>query len=328
MACDLNLSEDQIQILNAAKSMLDTSYPVSRRRKRSADDLGEIAAFGLYGIALPLDGETGYSLVEEALLHVMLGRHAVSTGALAAALAVRLSAGAGRGEMAAAIASGSTAVCAGISTGGTALLFERGDSPLALLFDGREIALLDLSGLATQPVEALGHGIPVQRLGTAVAKEIARSGADELIAIADLLVSAQLLGVAEATRDLAVAYANMRHQFGQPIGGFQSIKHHCANMAVLAEMASAQLDMAAIALRDGREDASFQVASLRLLATNAATFNTRTAVQVHGGIGFSAEADVHHYLKQMHVLTRLGEAAELLSMAAPLAPHKALSRRD
>ncbi len=140
--------------------------------------------------------------------------------------------------------------------------------------------------------------------------------------IADLLVSAQLLGMAEAARDLSVDHAQTRHQFGKPIGAFQAIKHHCADMAVDAEMLSAQLDMAAIAVRDGRDDAAFQAAALRRLAPRVALFNTRTAIQVHGGIGFSAEADIHHYLKQAHVLSRLGGPAPMLDLPAALSPHQ------
>lgn len=332
MACDLNLDEDQRQILAAAGAMLAASYPVARRRDRKADDLAELAGFGLFGLALPQDGgEAGYSVVEEALLHVLLGRHLVSTGALAAALAARMAAGAGRKDIADAIVAGEAGVCAGVTSGassGSALLVERGAASLALLFDGRAMALLDIGGADMQPVESLGHGIPLQRIAAGGVEVIARSADDGLADTADLLVSAQLLGVAEAVRDLTVAYAAMRQQFGQPIGGFQAVKHHCANMAVAAEMASAQLDMAAIALRDGRADAAFQVAALRHLAQDAATFNARTAVQVHGGIGFSAEADVHHYLKQAHLLSRLGAGADLLAMPAPLAPHAAMNRGD
>ncbi|MBX3529090.1 MAG: hypothetical protein KF849_00675 [Rhizobiaceae bacterium] len=329
MTCDLNLNEDQRQILGAASVMLEASYPVARRRQRRPDDLAELAAFGAFGLALPQDGgEAGYSVVEEALLHVLLGRHVVSTGALAASLAARLAANTGRSDLADGIVAGTTGVCAAIAAKDSALLVERGEASFALLFDGRELALLDMDGIDARPVESLGHGIPLQRIASGEAREIARSADDELADTADLLISAQLLGVAEAARDLTVAYANMRQQFGQPIGGFQAIKHHCANMAVGAEMASAQLDMAAIALRDRRADASFQVAALRHLAEKAAIFNTRTAVQVHGGIGFSAEADVHHYLKQAHLLSRLGAGAGLLAMPAPLAPHEALIRGE
>lgn len=324
MGCDLNLTEEQRQILASAASMLVASYPVARRRGRTADDLAELAAFGLFGLALPQDGgEAGYSVVEEALLHVLLGRHVVSAGALVAPLAATLAVGSGRSDIADGIVAGAIGICAAIPSEVSILLIERGEATLALVFEGRELALLDIGGAEAKSVTSLGHGIPLQRIAAGSAREIARSVDDDLVDTADLLISAQLLGIAEAARDLTVSYANMRQQFGQAIGGFQAIKHHCANMAVAAEMASAQLDMAAIALRDGRNDASFQVASLRRLAETAAMFNTRTSVQVHGGIGFSAEADVHHYLKQAHLLTRLGQGADLLSMQAPLAAYRA-----
>jgi len=325
MTCDLNLNEEQRQILDAAGTMLEASYPVSRRREGKADDLSGIAAFGVFALALPQDdGKAGYSVVEEALLHVLLGRHVVSTGAVAASLAVRLAAQPGTNDIAESIAAGTTGVCVALAVQDSALLVERGEARLALLFDGRELALVDIAGLDARPVEALGHGLPLQRIATSSAGVVARPADGTVTDTADLLISAQLLGIAEATRDLSVAYAGIRRQFGQPIGGFQAIKHHCANMAVGAEMASAQLDMAAIAFRDGRDDAPFQIAALRHLAGEAALFNSRMAVQVHGGIGFSAEADVHHYLKQTHLLSRLGVGADLLSMPAPLAPHVAM----
>lgn len=325
MACDLNLSEDQRQILASAEAMLEAHYPLSRRRNGTPDDLGELAAFGLLGLALPdAEGEAGYSVVEEALLHVLLGRHLVSPGALAAALAARLADRAGNRELADRLSAGEVGICAAIPSDETVLLLERGEADHALLFAGRELALLDLTGTSAKQVEALGHGVPLQRIAKTGGSEIARSAEPELLDVADLLISAQLLGVAEAARDLAVEYAKVRQQFGQPIGGFQAIKHHCANMAVGAEMVSAQLDMAAMAVRDGRADASFQVAALRHLAQDTAFFNARTSIQVHGGIGFSAEADVHHYLKQAHLLSRLGGGADLLPMSAPMAPHRAL----
>lgn len=325
MACDLNLSEDERQVLQAAASMLEAHYPLARRRGGGQDELAGIAGFGLFGLALPDgDGDAGYSVVEEALLHVMLGRHVVSTGALAAPLAARLAAAASRRDLADAIVAGETGVCAALPSGDSLLLIERGDASLALVFGDRELTLAELDGVDTEAVAALGHGTPLQRVARGRPSEIARSSDEALLAAADLLVSAQLLGVAEAARDLAVEYAKVRRQFGQPIGGFQAIKHHCADMAVAAEMASAQLDMAALAMRDRASEAAFQIAALRRLAERAAFFNARTAVQVHGGMGFSAEADVHHCLKQAHLLSRLGQGADMLAMPAPLSPHAVL----
>ena len=139
--------------------------------------------------------------------------------------------------------------------------------------------------------------------------------------LARLLAAAQLLGVATGARDLAVDYAKIREQFGQPIGTFQAIKHHTANMTLGIEMVSALLDMAAIALYDGHPDAGFQVAALTRLAPRIALDNARTGIQIHGGIGFSAEANAHLFFKQAHVLAQFIGPADLLSLPAPLTPY-------
>jgi alkylation response protein AidB-like acyl-CoA dehydrogenase len=328
MNCDLNLGEEQRQIVDAAAAMLRTHYPVVRRRDRRPDSLAEAAAFGTFGLSLAEDqGGAGFSLVEEALVHILFGRHLVSPGTLAMAAGARLARQAGRTELADRIVAGEAAICAAIPSGDTVLLIERSDAGLALLFGQHELALVEVDVSSLRLETGLGHGAPVHR-ARRVSVTIARSTDDRLLAIADLLVSAQLLGIAEATRDMAVAYAQMRQQFGQPIGAFQAVKHHCANMAIAAEMLSCQLDMAAIALRDGREDADFQVAALRRLAQDAAFANARLSIQIHGGIGFSAEADAHHYVKHAHLLSRLGTAADILDLQAPLAPHVAAHERN
>jgi alkylation response protein AidB-like acyl-CoA dehydrogenase len=176
--------------------------------------------------------------------------------------------------------------------------------------------------LAGAAIPGLGRRPGLSRIRQDAARVVATSDKPDLVQLADLLVSAQLLGIAKACLDLAVAYARVRHQFGKPIGSFQAIKHHCANMAISAELLSAQLDMAAIALRDGRDDAGFQVAALRLLAPQAALDNARLCIQVHGGIGFSAEAEPHRYLKQAHVLRQLGGGTTMLDHPSPMAPHR------
>jgi hypothetical protein len=115
---------------------------------------------------------------------------------------------------------------------------------------------------------------------------------------AELLVAAQLTGMAEAARDMAAGYAKLRVQFGKPIGSFQSVAHHCADMALRAEAATSQLYFAAIAERDGRADATHQVAAALLVAGDAAFQNATLNIRVHGGIGFTAECDAHNFLKR------------------------------
>lgn len=323
MGFDLNHNEDQRQILDSAAAMLDASYPVSRRRETAQDDIAEIAGFGTFSLALPEDdGGAGFSIVEEVLLHVLFGRHVVSTRALASALGARLASDCGRDDLAEQLRTGEVTAAAALRSGETLLVADAHDSGLAVIFDKQQLTLVETQTPSGEIVDGLGHATPLRRIAHNGYSEIGRSGDPHLPAIASLLACAQLVGIAEAARDLAVSYAEVRQQFGRPIGAFQAIKHHCANMAINAEMLSSQLDMAALALRDEREDAAFQIEALGRLAPKAALANARKCIQIHGGIGFSAEADAHHFLKQAHLLTRLLGSTDILKMEAPLAPYK------
>lgn len=328
MSFDLNRSADQRQILNAAAEMLATRYPLSRLREKGAEDLGALAEFGTFALAQPEDrGGSGFSLLEEALVHVLLGRHVASSRTVATAIAARLAMELGLDDLARQAAAGTLPVAAAIPSGDSVLVIDAAGAPFAVLFDNRRLALLDLRGASGEQVVGLGHGVPMTRLGHNAVATVGDSADNALLDTADLLVSAQLLGVAEASRDLAVSYVQIRKQFGRPIGSFQAIKHHCANMAIAAEAVSSLLDMAAVAVRDGRDGANFQVAALRMLAPRAALDNARMCIQLHGGIGFSAEADAHHFMKQAHLLSRLGSGAAMLDLHAPLAPHSSIKER-
>ncbi|MGJ3627928.1 acyl-CoA dehydrogenase family protein [Sphingomonas sp. MMS24-JH45] len=120
-----------------------------------------------------------------------------------------------------------------------------------------------------------------------------------------LLLSAYLTGVAQASTAMAVAYAGTREQFGQPIGAFQAVKHICADMATRAAAAEAQTFFAAATFGRGADDGA-EVAAARLLAADAALANAKANIQVHGGMGFTAECDAHLLLKRAHLVARLG----------------------
>lgn len=327
MSCDLNRSADQRQILDAAEAMLGQAYPLARLRGGGTDDLGTLAEFGTFLLALPEEaGGAGFSLVDEALVHVALGRHLLSPRSLAAALAVRLAGQGGDAGLAEEIAGGGRDVAAAVPTAGGLLLLDPGAADLALVFGARRLDLRPIAG--ARPETGLGHDLRVARMEDAPEGALFTSTAPGDLALADLLVSAQCLGVAEAARDLAVDYAGVRKQFGQLIGGFQAIKHHCANMALGTERLSALLDFAALSLAGGAEDAAFQIAALRRLAPGIARRNAALCVQIHGGIGFSEEADAHRFVKQAHLLGCLGQGAPLLDLAAPLAPHASATQED
>jgi alkylation response protein AidB-like acyl-CoA dehydrogenase len=126
-----------------------------------------------------------------------------------------------------------------------------------------------------------------------------------------VLVAAQLVGMAAATSDLAVAYAKERHQFDKPIGAFQAVKHLCADTRVRVDVARAAVDAAAVTYDDpGVGDVDRAVAAAKLVAGDAAVANAKACIQVHGGMGFTWEIDAHLHLKRAWVLDRLFGTAE------------------
>jgi alkylation response protein AidB-like acyl-CoA dehydrogenase len=105
------------------------------------------------------------------------------------------------------------------------------------------------------------------------------------------------LGLAAAMLDTTVAYAGVRHQFGRPIGSFQAVKHACADMAVEVAVARELVAGAVhrVALGD---DASTAASMAKAYAADAAVAVTGSAMQLHGGIGYTWESGVHVYLKR------------------------------
>jgi alkylation response protein AidB-like acyl-CoA dehydrogenase len=125
---------------------------------------------------------------------------------------------------------------------------------------------------------------------------------------------------------MAVGYAGMREQFGRPIGSFQAVKHHCANMAIAARLACDQVSFAAVAIDDGRADAALQVESAVYVAGSSALDNCGKNIQVHGGMGFSDEADPHLLLKRARVLLEIAGGLEAgLTRVLACAPNAELS---
>lgn len=113
-----------------------------------------------------------------------------------------------------------------------------------------------------------------------------------------LFAAAQCLGLAQRSVHLAVAYARERQQFGKPIGSYQAIKHLLATAQVKIEFARPVVYAAAAELATHAPHAAMRVSHAKLAACEAAELATRTAIQVHGAMGYSWEADVHFFLKR------------------------------
>ena len=114
--------------------------------------------------------------------------------------------------------------------------------------------------------------------------------------------AAGMLGAARRCLDMAVSYAKVREQFGQPIGSFQAIRHKCAEMLLEVENSHAATYYAAWALDAKSEDHAVAGSVAKAYVGDAARKVCSEAIQVHGGIGFTWEYDLHLYFKHAKAL--------------------------
>jgi alkylation response protein AidB-like acyl-CoA dehydrogenase len=110
--------------------------------------------------------------------------------------------------------------------------------------------------------------------------------------------AAEMLGAARRCLDMSVSYAKVREQFGQLIGSFQAIRHKCAEMLVEVENAHAATYYAAWAVTARSGDAALAASVAKAYVSDAARKVCSEAIQVHGGIGFTWEYDLHLYFKR------------------------------
>jgi alkylation response protein AidB-like acyl-CoA dehydrogenase len=108
----------------------------------------------------------------------------------------------------------------------------------------------------------------------------------------------ELVGVAQACLDMAVTHAKTREQFGRPIGVYQAVSHRCADMFVALESARSHTYYAAWAVQERTSDAALAASQAKAAASDAAVACAQGAIQVHGGIGFTWEHDLHLYLRR------------------------------
>lgn len=121
---------------------------------------------------------------------------------------------------------------------------------------------------------------------------------DDLLTRGALAVAVDSIGIARAALDATVAYASVRHQFGRPIGSFQAVKHACADVAAELRLASRLVGDAVDRFVADPTDAQVATSMAKAHATEAAVKATGTALQLHGGIGYTWEHGLHVLLKR------------------------------
>lgn len=282
---------DQFALAAAMAEALEALLPIARLHacRHEPDDVwASLSALGLFAMTRPEDeGGSALGPVEETLVAFELGRRLVSPAVLAS-----LGAGAhvalGEGE----------AVAAGWTQGNAVLLIEEPRATRVLVRGGDTPRLMERPE-AVEDLDDVHWAARVQRL-VGSAKRGVELAADAEVRLR-LLDAAALAGLAQAALDMAVAYAGLREQFGRPIGSFQAVKHHCADMALAARGARDLVIFAAAAFEDAPADEQGLVDSALVVAGQAAMENAALNVQIHGGVGFSDEANAHLLVKRARI---------------------------
>src|SRR5204863_2710735 len=114
----------------------------------------------------------------------------------------------------------------------------------------------------------------------------------------EIALAAELVGVAQRTMEMAVEYAKERQQFGRPIGAYQAVSHRCAQMLLETEGARACTLYASWAADHEPDSLPLAASMAKAYAADAGWRVTASALQVHGGIGFTWEHDLHFFLKR------------------------------
>ncbi|MBL7495652.1 acyl-CoA dehydrogenase [Frankia sp. CNm7] len=298
------------------------------------------ADLGLLGVHLPEEhGGGGAGLPELVVVVEELGRAAapgpfVPTVAAAAVLAAagdadqraRLLPGLAAGETTAAVGLGGelTLSESGTLSGDGGVVLGGALASLFALVVGDDVVVVPAGapGLTVEVPRALDPARRSARLwfDGVVPAEVLPGARLAAQAVTRTVFAAEAVGGALEAVETATGYAKVREQFGRPIGTFQAVKHHLANMFVAAELATAAVWDAARAAQASGDEFALAAASAAALALPAFADNASLSIQVHGGIGYTWEHDAHLLLRRattlVAVLSPDAAAAEVTRLGA------------
>jgi alkylation response protein AidB-like acyl-CoA dehydrogenase len=295
----------------------------------------DAVSLGWFGLHLPEEyGGSGYSLQELAVVVEELGR-AIAPGpfvptVIASALVAeigddvlkkRLLPGLADGSTTAGIALGGTVTTDGETVSGSAIVLGGGLAKLIIVPVGDDVAVIEVDSDVT--VDVPPNLDPTRRSARVTLNRAAATVLPDarrpLIDLARVILSAEAVGVARDCTERASAYAKERLQFGRPIGTYQAVKHHCANMEVETELATSAVWDAARAASTGGDQLSYAAAVAASLAGPAADLCANLNTQVHGGIAITWEHDAHLAMRRATTLLSFLEpraaAADVVGLA-------------
>jgi alkylation response protein AidB-like acyl-CoA dehydrogenase len=290
---NFDLTDDQRDIKRTAREFLAARYPLEKVRRIALDGepdphWDEIAALGWPGIA-------EFGTLELAVVAEELGYSLAPTPLFSTWAASLLHPGLeGRGTVAMWDEDGPLRVDGDRLTGAK-IAVPNADVADAIVVTAGD-RLFVVSDVPVEPARSLDATRPLftVRLDATPAEEIPARPWHAI----HVAAAAEAVGVAARVTEMTVAYAKERKQFGRAIGSYQAVSHACAQMFLETEGARAVTYWAAWALDHDPEAAEAAAYSAKAYASDAAVGVTRRALQVHGGIGFTWEHDLHLFLKR------------------------------
>jgi len=309
---DFGLTDDQREIQRTARELLAERAKPERVREhaeagtRDETLWGELCELGWPGIAIGEDfGGQGLGQIELSILCEELGRVLAPVPFLPSVMAGAIIEQDGSDEQRrrwlGGLASGASIGALGTTLDGTAeLVIGGGEADVFVLIDpdgsGR---LLSREQAEVTPVESVD---PTRTTATVTVAEGAGEplggGACAGLGRALVSVSSELVGICDRALGMTVEYVKERRQFGVPVGAYQAVSHRCAQMLLETEQARSTAAFAAWTADADPEQLAEAAAMAKACASSAGREVTASAIQAHGGIGFTWEADLHWLYKR------------------------------
>lgn len=312
---DFGFTEDQRDIQRTARELLAERAKPERVREHAeagttdAELWRELSQLGWPGIAVPEeDGGQGLGRIELSILCEELGRCLAPVPFLPSVLAATLIQYGGsaeqRGRWLPGLASGETVGAVASVSGGVAEFVVSGPEAGVIVLldeDGGAVAFdaadADVQAIAPiDPTRSAARVTPPAGGGQALAGDVAAAVDTALVA-----VSSELVGICDRALEMTVAYVKDRKQFGVPVGAYQAVSHRCAQMLLETEKARSTTAAAGWAADAEPALLAESAALAKAAASTAGREVTASAIQAHGGIGFTWEADVHWLYKRAQI---------------------------
>lgn len=312
-------AEEQ-EIASAARALLEARCPVAVAASdadagRADGELWQqVSDLGWPGIAISCDhGGLGLGWVQLCILLEEAGARCAPLPLLGSTLAAAALDEAGsdaeRERWLPELASGGARAAFGVSRDGVAALVpDAVGADFVVLLDEPTTRVRLVPGEQVRAVATIDR---TRGYGTVTCREdFGDRRAERTLEQARIAVGAELVGVARGALQLAVDYVKSRRQFGVPVGAFQGVSHRASEMMLSVEGARVATEAAAWAVDCAPEDLALAAAVAKASASKAAKLVAGTAIQLHGGIGFTWETNVHWYYRRAQLgAAFLGDAA-------------------